>query len=71
MNVMQHANILSIGDCSRAEAKQYFTEVLLPHVPEKIRSGIGFESLYEVFGGKLAHLADYSESRPSGRASQG
>jgi hypothetical protein len=60
MNVMQHCQILSIGDCSKAEARSYFEEVLLPHVPEKFRGGISFEELYKVFGGKLTHLTDYS-----------
>ncbi|ORY88261.1 hypothetical protein BCR35DRAFT_276955 [Leucosporidium creatinivorum] len=60
MNVMQHANIISIGDCSKKEAEQYFEEVLAPHVPDKLRSKIRFEELYDVFGGKLAHLADYT-----------
>lgn len=62
MNVMQHANVISIGDCSKKEAQQYFEEVLVPHVPDKLKSKIKFEELYSVFGGKLAHLADYSES---------
>lgn len=61
MNVMQHANVISIGDCSKKEAQQYFEEVLAPHVPDKLKNKIRFEELYSVFGGKLAHLADYSE----------
>ncbi|KAM0786832.1 hypothetical protein ACM66B_002260 [Microbotryomycetes sp. NB124-2] len=59
MNVMQHANILSIGDCSQAEARQYWTDVLRPRMPEKLRLDLSFEEVYQVFGGKLAHLSDY------------
>lgn len=56
---MQHAQILSIGDTSKAEASRYFKDVLLPHVPEKLLHRLDFEECYAVFGGKLAHLADY------------
>jgi hypothetical protein len=37
--------------------------VLVPHVPEKYRGKYNFEELYKVFGGKLAHLSDFSELR--------
>ncbi|GAA5973059.1 hypothetical protein JCM11641_000392 [Rhodosporidiobolus odoratus] len=60
MNIMQHCQILSIGDTSKSEAHAYFEDVLLPHVPEKLRPKFDFENLYRVFGGKLAHLADYT-----------
>ncbi|BGP19629.1 hypothetical protein JCM10213_000086 [Rhodosporidiobolus nylandii] len=58
-NIMQHCQILSIGDCSKVEAARYFKDVLIPHIPEKLRGRINFEDIYKVFGGKLAHLADY------------
>jgi len=61
-NTAQHCQILSIGDTSKSEAKNFVEKVLLPHVPEEMRSGYKFEQLYEVFGGKLAHLSDYSMS---------
>ena len=61
LNIMQHCHILSIGDCSKAEARRYFEEDLLPHVPQQLQSGLVFDDLYRVFGGKLAHLSDYSE----------
>ncbi|KAK4057469.1 hypothetical protein OIO90_001538 [Microbotryomycetes sp. JL221] len=59
MNVMQHANILSVGDCSRKEGHQFFEQTLKPRVPTKFQAGLNFEELYEAFGGKLAHLSDY------------
>ncbi|GAA5899868.1 uncharacterized protein JCM6883_006015 [Sporobolomyces salmoneus] len=59
-NTAQHCQILSIGDCSKAEAKRFFEEVLVPHVPEKYRSKYNFEDLFRVFGGKLAHLSDFT-----------
>ncbi|KAK4052738.1 hypothetical protein OIV83_002025 [Microbotryomycetes sp. JL201] len=59
MNVMQHANILSVGDCSQQEAQTYFENVLRPRTPEELRLGLEFDHLYKVFGGKLAHLSDY------------
>ncbi|GAA5831328.1 hypothetical protein JCM5353_008558 [Sporobolomyces roseus] len=59
-NTAQHCQILSIGDTSKSEAKNFVEKVLLPHVPEEMRSGYKFDQLYEVFGGKLAHLSDYT-----------
>jgi hypothetical protein len=56
---MQHAQILSIGDTSKPESATYWKDVLLPHVPEKLRHRLDFDECYKVFGGKLAHLADY------------
>lgn len=56
---MQHACILSVGDAAKEEARRYFDEVLLPHVPDKLKNKISFDSVYPVFGGKLAHLSDY------------
>ena len=58
MNVMQHANILSIGDCSYEEARDYFENVLKQRIPEKYRDGLTFEHVYRVVGSKLAHMAD-------------
>ncbi|KAM0752020.1 hypothetical protein T439DRAFT_324111 [Meredithblackwellia eburnea MCA 4105] len=60
MNIGQHCHILSVGDCGKEEARKYFEEDLLPHVPDKIKPMINFEELYKVFGGKLAHLADFT-----------
>ncbi|SCV69551.1 BQ2448_2571 [Microbotryum intermedium] len=60
LNVMQHCNILSVGDCSKEEARTFHEEVLLPYIPDHLRSGFTFDTLYEVFGGKLAHLSDHT-----------
>ena len=60
MNIMQHCKIQTIGDVSKAEAKTFFNEKLLPDVPDKLRSGFTFDDIYRVFGGKLAHLSDYA-----------
>ncbi|GEM10776.1 zinc finger, RING-type protein [Rhodotorula toruloides] len=59
LNVMQHACILSVGDAAKDEARRYFNEALLPHIPDKLKSKISFDAVYTVFGGKLAHLSDY------------
>ncbi|KAG5645153.1 hypothetical protein DXG03_006776 [Asterophora parasitica] len=58
-NVMQHCKIITIGDCSRSETKAFYREQMLPGLPERLRHGLRFESLYEAFGGKLAHWRDY------------
>lgn len=57
--MMPILQIISIGDCSRAETREYFIERLLPNVPEDLRSKLDFENLYDAFGGKLVHMADY------------
>ncbi|KAK0458444.1 uncharacterized protein EV420DRAFT_1542266 [Desarmillaria tabescens] len=59
LNVMQHCKIITIGDCSKSETKKFYRERLLPRVPDYLRSGLDFESLYEAFGGKFAHWQDY------------
>lgn len=59
-NTAQHCQILSIGDCSKAEAKRFVEQVLVPHVPEKYRAKYNFGELYSCFGGKLAHLSDFT-----------
>ncbi|GAA93752.1 uncharacterized protein L969DRAFT_42294 [Mixia osmundae IAM 14324] len=59
MNVMQHAKIMTIGDCTKEEAKRYYETVLLPDVPAELQSGLDFESQYDAFGGKLAHHQDF------------
>lgn len=56
---MQHCKIMAVSDASHEEAETFFRDHLLPEVPEKLRSGLNFEALYSVFGGKLAHLSDY------------
>lgn len=59
LNIMQHCKVMSVGDASKHEAKRFFEQNLLPEVPAEIQTGLNFEEMFEVFGGKLAHLADY------------
>jgi hypothetical protein len=51
--------IITIGDCSKAETKNFFRERIIPRVPERLRTRLDFEALYDAFGGKLAHWDDY------------
>lgn len=60
LNVMQHCKIMSIGDASKEEAHRFFKEQIVPDVPENLRKNLHFEELFDVFGGKLAHLSDYA-----------
>jgi hypothetical protein len=53
------AKIITIGDCSKAETRTFFEERVLPRVPERFRSALEFERLYEAFGGRLVHIQDY------------
>lgn len=59
LNIMQHCKIVTIGDCSKAEARAYFHERILPRVPEEMHRRLDFEHLYEALGGKLAHWHDF------------
>ncbi|KAH7030587.1 uncharacterized protein B0I36DRAFT_408611 [Microdochium trichocladiopsis] len=59
MNVGHHAQLLTIGDCSKPEARQYFKDEILPNIPEHLRQKIDFEDVYNAFGGKLSHISDY------------
>ena len=54
-NVMQHCKLVSVGDCSKVEAREYYTD-LLKYVPDGMKDGLDFEEVYKVFGGKLAHI---------------
>ncbi|KAI5116016.1 hypothetical protein M0805_004387 [Coniferiporia weirii] len=59
LNIMQHCKVICIGDCTKTETQAYFTDRLLPGVPEELRKRLNFEALYEAFGGKLVHWSDY------------
>ncbi|KIJ99668.1 hypothetical protein K443DRAFT_679783 [Laccaria amethystina LaAM-08-1] len=59
LNISHHCKMVTIGDCTKAETQTYFHERLLPRVPEPLRPALHFESLFEAFGGKLAHWHDY------------
>ena len=50
---------MSVGDASREETEEYYEKNLLPDVPHELKAGLDFEVLFEIFGGKLAHLSDY------------
>ena len=57
--VIHEGQIISIGDCSKAETLAYFNERLHPTVPDELKDKLDFETLYDAFGGKLVHWADY------------
>jgi hypothetical protein len=59
MNVGHHAQILTIGDCSKEETHQFFQDEIMPTVPEELRHKVDFEEVYAAFGGKLSHISDY------------
>ncbi|TFY75056.1 hypothetical protein EWM64_g8958 [Hericium alpestre] len=59
LNVMQHCKIITIGDCSKSDARTFYHERILPRVPERLRHSLSFERLYEAFGGRLVHWQDY------------
>jgi len=62
MNVGHHANILTIGDSTKQEAYSYFQEQMLPLIPDSLKPQISFDYIYDVFGGKLGHINDYTVS---------
>ena len=57
--IIHAGQIISIGDCSKAETLAYFNERLHPTVPDELKDKLDFETLYDAFGGKLVHWADY------------
>ncbi|KAH9848678.1 hypothetical protein C2E23DRAFT_843130 [Lenzites betulinus] len=59
LNVMQHCKIITIGDYPKNETRKFFRERILRSVPENLRGKLDFETLYDAFGGKLAHWQDY------------
>jgi len=48
-----------VGDCTKEEVREYYTDRLISDVPEELRGSLDFEKIYEFFGGKLAHWSDY------------
>jgi hypothetical protein len=59
MNVGHHSQLMTIGDCTKAETRQFFEDEIMPTVPDTLRSKLDFEEVYAAFGGKLSHIADY------------
>lgn len=62
MNVGHHAQILTVGDCTKAETETFFIDELLQTIPKNLQTAINFDELYEAFGGKLSHINDYVSS---------
>ena len=62
MNVGHHAQLMTIGDCTKEETLLYFLDQMLPSVPQDLAGKLEFEHIYEAFGGKLSHINDYIAS---------
>lgn len=62
MNVGHHVQLMTIGDCSKTETKDYFDRELLPKVPDELKPKVDFEQIYHAFGGKLSHINDYLQA---------
>jgi hypothetical protein len=59
MNVGHHSQIMTIGDCTKQETRQFFKDEIMPTVPNDLKSKVDFEEIYDAFGGKLSHISDY------------
>ncbi|QDS68326.1 hypothetical protein FKW77_010692 [Venturia effusa] len=59
MNVGHHSQLMTIGDCTKTETRQYFKDEIMPTVPDELKSKVDFEEVYAAFGGKLSHISDY------------
>ncbi|KAE9962203.1 hypothetical protein BLS_000670 [Venturia inaequalis] len=59
MNVGHHAQLMTIGDCTKSETRQFFKDEIMPTVPDDLKSKVDFEEVYAAFGGKLSHISDY------------
>ncbi|EME42217.1 hypothetical protein DOTSEDRAFT_73138 [Dothistroma septosporum NZE10] len=62
MNVGHHAQLITIGDCTKEETLLFFLDRMLPSVPQNLAGKLEFEPIYEAFGGKLSHINDYITS---------
>lgn len=66
LNIAQHTKIFTIQDCTYDEANDFFYNYLVPTTVEKLSSPGSikqrlpkFDDIWDVFGGRLAHIADY------------
>lgn len=66
LNIAQHTKIFTIQDCTYDEASDFFHNYLLPNTIEKLPSPgkikqrlPKFYDIWNVFGGRLAHISDY------------
>lgn len=59
MNVGHHSQLMTIGDCTKSETRQFFKDEIMPTVPDDLKSRVDFEEVYAAFGGKLSHISDY------------
>ena len=59
MNVGHHAQLMTVGDCTREETYAFFMDELIETVPGDLRPLVDFQGMYKAFGGKLSHMSDY------------
>jgi len=59
MNVGHHSQIMTVGDCTKKETHEFFTDEIMPLIPDNLKHKVDFEEVYEAFGGKLSHIQDY------------
>lgn len=59
MNVGHHSQLMTIGDCTKSETRQFFKDEIMPTVSDDLKSKVDFEEVYAAFGGKLSHISDY------------
>lgn len=62
MNFGYHAQLLTIGNCTREETHSYFVERIMPSVSASLAPRLDFDPIYDAFGGRLAHINDYVDS---------
>ncbi|RXW20875.1 hypothetical protein EST38_g4981 [Candolleomyces aberdarensis] len=61
VGVLWYCKLISIGDMSKSEMRAYFRERVQPRladIPPNVRRP-DFETLYDAFGGKVAHWYDF------------
>lgn len=62
MNVGHHSQLITIGDCTKQESREYFDTTIQQMIPAHLQHKLTFDELYDAFGGKLAHINDYVSS---------
>lgn len=66
LNIAQHTKIITLQDCTYEETHEFYHKNLLPNTIEKLPSPGSikqrlpeFDAIWDMFGGRLAHISDY------------
>jgi hypothetical protein len=58
-NLGHHSKVLTMGDCTKEEIKEYYNGRFLNDVPKDLQKNLSFDHIHDCFGSKLAYWSDY------------